>query len=41
MDEMIFKEFQKQNEQIEAVQRENELLRKMLGIRQEMHDTKW
>ena len=41
MDEVIFKEFRRQSEQIEQLNLENEQLRKMLQIRQDLKDYKW
>lgn len=41
MDEVIFKEFRRQSEQIEQLNLENEQLRKMLQIRQDLRDYKW
>ena len=41
IDDVIFKEFRKQCEQIEQLKSENEHLRKMLQIRQDLHDYKW
>lgn len=37
MDEIVFKEFQKQHEEIERMNEENKLLRKILDIKTNIH----